>query len=725
MKMSKLYIPTSSLNFNNIFSTESISPAVFYKERGYGYSRWTSVPENNMDSVVLLYEHPAMMIRPQSDLEDHPMIIEINTDIAYPVLSDGIRYSAQTIYLDPWNTKIIFLSERDKMIALSMSESSIETKMLRLYQKCICVKSFTGYFPPVGMTDFSVNSQQKEMENDYRLDKMKGLLCGYYIGAGLSASAESVAHISALMEMQSLFSAIMASPSRKPSPFQEECLQETLKTIKRLEPIYRDKNLLEEVDSDRGKLERMVTVLQSRYGLPKSVPDMEQLLRALQGDTDSSNKAVRWLQREMGKVRQTITKERANLSPDSEEIVSSKGELTKISETVLKDTTARELYLSWVNNLLMQRRFNGKLSAVREALSDELTSMAKSVMKEKWTDGNPVREFLNHLRRQVRGESFTSTWNNGLLCSIAAFVMKGDTWGELLNFMQSKGMTDYRIAFSLYGVLNGFANLDRDFTDNLFNQESSYVADVYKEIYGQLYGRDILVDSSFGKEEPSEADAGNLSKPALQVWSEEYVVSEQKGKKAEKLMEGLRLCFGQHPNVTAPELLDRLNKEYADYSWKKKNKPWQGLKEYLSDKTATAASSMPWYSDKSRLQQGELFTTDMMNKQPSSSIEKTSSIFVDDQNAANYLQSLDYLPREIKETLSRKISSFQKDYAAPDGYYFKRPDCPRTNDNTIDHFVRRCTYKKGERPSWIPNTDENKSLLDQLKEDLFARYGNR
>lgn len=582
--MSKLYIPTSSLNFNNIFSTESISPAVFYKERGYGYSRWTSVPENNMGSVVLLYEHPAMMIRPQSDLEDHPMIIEINTDIAYPVLSDGIRYSAQTIYLDPWNTKIIFLSERDKMIALSMSESSIETKMLRLYQKRICVKSFTGYFPPVGMTDFSVNSQQKEMENDYRLDKMKGLLCGYYIGAGLSASAESVAHISALMEMQSLFSAIMVSPSRKPSPFQEECLQETLKTIKRLEPIYRDKNLLEEVNSDRGKLERMVTVLQSRYGLPKSVPDMEQLLRALQGDTDSSNKAVRWLQREMEKVRQTITKERDNLSPDAEEIVSSKGELTKISETVLKDTTARELYLSWVNNLLMQRRFNGKLSAVREALSDELTSMAKSVMKEEWTDGNPVREFLNHLRRQVRGESFTSTWNNGLLCSVAAFVMKGDTWGELLNFMQSKGMTDYRIAFSLYGVLNGFANLDRDFTDNLFNQESSYVADVYKEIYGQLYGRDIPTGNSFGEVEP--ADNGNQKESALQERVMEFVSGLSHQSNKENLKKGIQLCFKQHPNVTIQELLDRLQGEYADYGWKKGNQPWKKLKKHLADASA-------------------------------------------------------------------------------------------------------------------------------------------
>ena len=34
--MEKIYIPTTTLNFNNILSTESISPAIFYEKRGFG-----------------------------------------------------------------------------------------------------------------------------------------------------------------------------------------------------------------------------------------------------------------------------------------------------------------------------------------------------------------------------------------------------------------------------------------------------------------------------------------------------------------------------------------------------------------------------------------------------------------------------------------------------------------------------------------------------------------
>lgn len=43
----KLYIPTTTLNFDNILSSESISPKAFYEKRGFGYKTWETVDENN------------------------------------------------------------------------------------------------------------------------------------------------------------------------------------------------------------------------------------------------------------------------------------------------------------------------------------------------------------------------------------------------------------------------------------------------------------------------------------------------------------------------------------------------------------------------------------------------------------------------------------------------------------------------------------------------------
>ena len=54
--MAKLYIPTSSFNFNNILSSESISPKAFYALRGYGYARWQEVEQNSLDNVITYKE---------------------------------------------------------------------------------------------------------------------------------------------------------------------------------------------------------------------------------------------------------------------------------------------------------------------------------------------------------------------------------------------------------------------------------------------------------------------------------------------------------------------------------------------------------------------------------------------------------------------------------------------------------------------------------------------
>ena len=105
-------------------------------------------------------------------------------------------------------------------------------------------------------------------------------------------------------------------------------------------------------------------------------------------------------------------------------------------------------------------------------------------------------------------------------------------------------------------------------------------------------------------------------------------------------------------------------------------------------------------------------------------INRTSELFVDDENVCNYILTRTYIPQEIRFLLSKKILSFQKDYAIG-GYYYGREDSPRSNDNTIKHFINKCTYQKGNIPSWVQPSSENKILLERLKNDLMERYANR
>ena len=106
-------------------------------------------------------------------------------------------------------------------------------------------------------------------------------------------------------------------------------------------------------------------------------------------------------------------------------------------------------------------------------------------------------------------------------------------------------------------------------------------------------------------------------------------------------------------------------------------------------------------------------------------INPTSSKFVEDVNASFFILSRSYLPMQMRETLSKKVITFQKGYA-PGGRYYSRPsDNPVDNRSTIDHFKHWCFYDKGGYPPIVEGSTENKQYFEQLTQDLLSRYANR
>lgn len=522
------YIPTSTLNFNNIFSTESISPKSFYEKRGFGYGRWQSVEENNFEDIIVLYDKPHVFSRPKSDLEDHPMLIEIRTDESFDKIQDGVYKSERTIYLDPWNTRIIFFSEDDKRIALINSESSGETKMIRLYEKKLEIENnYKGMFPVIN-ENFDRNSSQKEklINEDRKINKLKGLLYGYYIGAFLSSSADKVEKLSILTDVNNIFNSILSNPRRIPSEIQRRRLESLFEKLLSYSPLVKalNKNL------EREDAAAIVQATLKEFGadLPQLFPALSELLDCLQkmpeekqfatsSNTDYKfiNPAIEWINKEISNSQDEIRKSHQPLSIDNIEIIVSKEGLFSID--YIKEEVLTKLYISCVNDIFSSSRYDGKICTFKVDLAKEITYKAKDICGDNWTQ-NPLRSYLNQLIRHLAGEEFTQSWDNELLSSIAAVLIKGDSWETLLQFMQSKGMYDYRLAFSIYGVLNGFANLTRDFTDNLISLERKYVWDIYREFYGEIFQKpltskevedDAIREVIFPSEEADRAYAHN------------------------------------------------------------------------------------------------------------------------------------------------------------------------------------------------------------------------
>lgn len=718
--MKKYYIPTSTLNFNNILSSESISPKAFYSIRGFGYPRWTEVEENNNKNVIMLYSQPFSFVRPKSDMEDHPMLVEIVTDESFPMVSDGIFICDHTIYLSPWRTRFIFFSPQNKLVALSLSDSSLETKMLTLYSQRVLVQDFP--LKEVGVLEISKPLNKEAVEHDFRINRMKGFLYGYYIGALLSNSLGIVKRANILQELRNIFFSILSTESRIPTILQQEKLENLFNEIQKSNPIV---SYLHSIKKESACVEKIISDL-TELGVvfPSKVNSVENIIQSLKYATDGNNYALDWLNGEEQKLNQLEQRNRTPLQVSAEEVVMVDNSLSKISNSYLREDNERALVRAWCNEVFALKEYNGKVSTFAESLSDEVTRKAKAVYGDSWEDSYS-KSVLNQMRRYVRAQESNISWKDDLFSSIAAVIAKGSDWEQLRKFMQSKMMSDYKIAFAFFGELNGFANLTRDFTDVLFaHKDRNYVASVYKEIYGQLHGEDPSLNNentilSDGRPQSNDKDTTEKTNESLRVKIETIIKAHPKTSLSEKDKEIIKRTL----NIVQDEdsFIDMIGKEVGN--------PKSGIFKYIKKelkpkKEQTKIEDAP-IDQKKTPKEASLFgyITNSVSKllESDTTDRKKSYSIINDTNAVKILNSCPILPYDLKAQIVDIFKDFQRSYQS--GYYFEHQNqYKRNNSDVIDHFIKFCLSKKNNRAiKWSP---ENSKLMDELKKYLMKFYAN-
>lgn len=485
--MKKLYIPTSTCNFNNILSSESISPKAFYARRGFGYPRWTNIPENDNDNVILLYEEPFAFSRPKSDTEDHPMLVEIETDEEFPQTRvKGVRYSDHTIYLVRRCTHFVFFNEQDMRTTLSLSESSAETKLVDLYKRQIYIRNFQRR---TQQQDIKVETglNKVSIEKDIRINKMKGLLYGYYIGAYLSTPKEITERHKRLTELKNIFGAVVSSEGRQPTGVQQKRMEAIFFEIKKENPAF---EALTQYCPDNmdAILNFEFRCIRSGVSYPNYF-DADEIIRELSTE-EEAKKASSWLRNEEKKLAKDEQTKRKPLSVNANELIVKGNALSDISTALLQNEDEKKLVKAWVNNIFILPDYNKNIASFKSDLADKITTKAKEIFGDAKWENSDMKIWLNNMRRYINGKDGKIEWGNPLVASITSVLLKGDDIDNLLAFMRSKSVSDYRIAFAFYGMLYGFANLTRDFTDNLYTyKDNNYISEVYKAIYEQTQGK--------------------------------------------------------------------------------------------------------------------------------------------------------------------------------------------------------------------------------------------
>lgn len=498
----KLYIPTSSLNLNNILSSESISPASFYRCRGFGYSSIYKIDLNPFENSILLYENCPKFEIAKSDLENHAMVIEVETDDCgcdlsshlKPTPNEGVYQLGKTIYLNPYSTKIYFFSVQHYRTALSLTEQSGETKLAKLYSGTFEVRRAGDKEYQI---DKCVDLAEMDLSSvcfDQRLNRIKGFAYAYTIAANRSVPKYIIKAKHIINEVSNLAYAIVNSPSGRGTQMQIDQLRYLLEEFTQLtnSPFY---SAMKQI-VDEAKLSE-IDALMKQYGVSfRFSHSYNHLFPQL---TSSINEGYNPIENALNEMRQWVTVEEATIKADAfllDGIGLTPSKITQFEDKTVGKEETRTYYQNLINDIFSSMEiYESTLNMEKMSLADSITRTVKGYIGDAW-DESPTKKYLNNLRRNIAGqEEFSLQWNKGLISAIAAFLLKGDSHDKLTRFLTDCEIEDGRLAFGFYGCACGFANMSRVFTDELLNNEdSAYLSKIYKEIYRQLFRIELAGD---------------------------------------------------------------------------------------------------------------------------------------------------------------------------------------------------------------------------------------
>ena len=818
----RLYIPTCTLNFNNILTSESISPLGFYARRGFGNKRFYPVCANDKEQAILLYsKYPRFKVE-DNDLENYPMVIEIESNdykegfFERAKEHDGVETYVcyHTINLNPFHCRIYFNSYQERQGVLSKAEQSLENKFYKLYAANFIVKpeeKKSWYAPVVDMftqqerddfewnpsfSNFDTKNEPIDVSNDVLQDRIKGFIYCYLIGANSSVSNE-VGKLKALSrKLRNTLSAVVNSPDKRPTQAQDDAI---LNGIREFNNIYSsidedtiwNKNLLEQklVDNPQGLSAKDAENLLQYWGIYEAFCNKLHLRRVYDANdlwsclefaspdaftrvTESMNSAVRRLEVKDNAKREKFAIE-SLLSIDE-----------NLSLQILDSSYNHSFYRRLVcSQFMAEYKSVMEENGVEEPLAQAYNGgmILRDMLGEKW-DSNPASAYvgalLNHFQENSAFDLFAI--DNDVLSSFAAFCQKGDNIDRLVEYLVQTGFCNYKLAYGIYGATRGFASLPKTFTSVLINGDKDYYQSFAKNVWRMLNGVEIknavLPKANSNTSVIVERQIGfkileNINKLERNVAKQQKVVEAVN--KAVELEDAVQspkafmYIFDSFPRITSTKAYKSLTAvnfaedegSYTPEQFRskiysivgkeglktqknnidkaielegKRHDPEAFLKildNLLKPTDAAYKKIVKLVSDNkiayTQVQENKVVLhsdAGMGNLKPTT---PTSYKFVTDTNVGYFILSRNYLPKQMREMLSKKVISFQKGYA-PGGRYYSNPsENPVDNKSTIDHFKHWCFYDKGGYPPIVDNTFENKQIFEQLTQDLFNRYADR
>ena len=743
----KLYLATSSLNIDNILSTECVAPFSFYEARNYGYNSFYSLETIPYKNVLILFSKIPHFEIIDREHDNRPVILEIIiNEKRNPLELIGKQeeielYSTDTIIrLTPFNTRLLFFNLDDLNLSRLSCSDSLTNKLGDRFRFDLCKAEFdlASFSDIYHYTDDVCNDYEQKVIIDNRLNTVKGFVFGYYLGVSRSLSPYSAILLRIQKRIYDLVATIKNSGRyenemfyeelqhldkeyRKNDPSARKCRELWEKTLEELAiPVnsldkllekYDEKNVIKNTFIKKNGLQTLVSLRQYGYNL-------EGYRDNLKNRTFTIVKEDQQQQLSFFDINSTF-----DIDPSYETCM------------LVGEDSDSMLFNKFIDSILWHgiAPTPDALRTDRFNIATQITITAKDIWESlnwEWRDSS-AQLFMNELRQNIK--SFTpfdvNKQDNIVLKSIAAFVLKGEDFDSIVQFCEDNTFADYRYALALWGATLGYVKMSKPIISDLTNCSS--FGNKYKAILTLLYNIEFEGELPYIQEtvtlrrKKQDEQSSILmveNDNMVQAWQNRirsYLDQLKNVPKKKELYAPLENAFIENGDQMDYAKFFALLNDYKEWKTAKGEpiKAWKSMvehfcpKEYASRFGENFGTGVVTTKKQKNIVQKTLEFLGLSEgdedaqahgkndeQTPQNDIEESrnrkfikSSYFINDQNCWYFIK--DFVPEKHHKEMYKDLKWFQDEYekGAASQYYAR---ASRENQATIEAFIRYLGKKK-------------------------------
>lgn len=491
-RIMKYYIPTSSLNLDNILQAECISPSSFYSERETGYKSIEVIKELKGINRIVMFQYPVRFTIDDPNRYNYPLLIEVEDENqlhgdCLRKESNGIYTYSQTLYLTPTNCRLFFFTEDAYSLTTINTRSN---KSIKYYEKYLIFPTTAGLtlkeMPIINIEEKGCLADNTEFQND----KKKGLLYAYLLGQRLSLSPELARQNKLTQDIYDIVSGIIANPSM--SEMFMTKLNVLVDEYKSVDAIEKENELKfnSYLIKDLGRFKFLSSCL---IDLLKKWDVWDYIYRKLSNKWECntlpllSELTSRDDYKRFGEIverhtEQSIVNYRKTVPHPS---------LTSIHNNNHIYIEGLPILTIAVNYIINNKITTEQLSAHRAdhclgIINEIKTYYINEFGEESWNKN--VRTYVNNLYSHIQNIGYPfniHSIESAELLAIAAFLLRGQNIDNYLTFLKMNEISDYCCPLVLWGASCGYMEMNKDILSDVLS------IDNYKDIYRHLFSCDM------------------------------------------------------------------------------------------------------------------------------------------------------------------------------------------------------------------------------------------